>query len=76
MPVEIKSTMVEHADGQPGNQDLSAVSRSPSAGGRLYCFVDYRPHGCSGCTVLDDKMVHASDLPLLRWHGGDHHDTQ
>jgi len=42
-----------------------------------YCFVVYRAHGRSGCTILRDKMVRSSDLPLLRWHGGgDHRGTE
>ncbi|SNZ12103.1 hypothetical protein SAMN06269185_1497 [Natronoarchaeum philippinense] len=77
-PVEIKSTMVEHADGQPGNFKIYRKyhDRLRRADG-WYCFVVYRPHGRSGCTVLDDKMVRACDLPLVRWHGGGaHRDTQ
>ncbi|SNZ06451.1 hypothetical protein SAMN06269185_1175 [Natronoarchaeum philippinense] len=77
-PVEIKSTMVEHADGQPGNFKIYRKyhDRLRRADG-WYCFVVYRPHGRSGCTVLDDKMVRAGDLPLIQWHGGgDHRDTQ
>ncbi|MCU4741147.1 hypothetical protein [Natronoglomus mannanivorans] len=77
-PVEIKSTMVEHADGQPGNFKIYREyhDRLRRADG-WYCFVVYRPHGRSGCTVLEDKMVRASRLPLLRWHGGgDHRGTQ
>ncbi|MCU4973950.1 hypothetical protein OB955_14545 [Halobacteria archaeon AArc-m2/3/4] len=76
-PVEIKSTMVEHADGQPGNFKIYREyhDRLRWADG-WYCFV-YRPHGRSGCTVLKDRMVKASNLPLLRWHGGgDHRGTQ
>nr|WP_256394220.1 hypothetical protein [Natronoarchaeum rubrum] len=77
-PVEIKSTMVEHADGQPGNFKIYRQyhDRLRRADG-WYCFVVYRPHGRSGCTVLEDKMVRAGDLPLVQWHGGGaHRNTQ
>ncbi|WP_207589013.1 hypothetical protein [Halomontanus rarus] len=77
-PVEIKSTMVEHANGQPRNFkiDRQYHDRLRRADG-WYCFVVYRPHGRSGCTVLQDKLVRASSLPLLRWHGGgDYRGTQ
>ncbi|WP_317175996.1 hypothetical protein [Halomontanus rarus] len=77
-PVENKSTMIEHADGQPGNfkiyrQYHDHLRRVDG----WYCFVVYRPHGRSGCTVLQDKLVRVSQLPLLRWHsGGNHRGTQ
>jgi len=70
--------MVERADGQPGNFKIYRQyhDRLRRADG-WYCFVVYRPHGRSGCTVLDDKMVRAGDLPLIRWHGGgDHREMQ
>jgi hypothetical protein len=73
-PVEIKSTMLEHSDGQPGNFKVYRKyhEKLRRANG-WYCFVVYRPHGRSGCTVVRDKMVRSSDLPLLRWHGGGNH---
>ncbi|AXR82311.1 hypothetical protein [Natrarchaeobaculum sulfurireducens] len=73
-PVEIKSTMLEHSDGQPGNFKIYRAyhDRLRRADG-WYCFVVYRPHGCSGCTIVKDKMVKAMNLPLLRWHGGGEH---
>jgi len=77
-PVEIKSTMVKHSDGQPGNFKVYRAyhDRLKRANG-WYCFVVYRPHGRSGCTIVKDRMCKASSLPLLRWHGGgDHRDTQ
>ncbi|ELZ09403.1 hypothetical protein C479_11305 [Halovivax asiaticus JCM 14624] len=77
-PVEIKSTMLEHADGQPGNFKVyHAYHRKLRRHNGWYCFVVYRPHGRSGCTIVKDKMVKAANLPLLRWHGGgDHRETQ
>ncbi len=73
-PVEIKSTMIEHSNGQPGNfkvyREYHETLRRADG---WYCFVVYRPHGRSGCTILKDKMVRSSDLPLLRWHGGGNH---
>jgi len=77
-PVEIKSTMHEHADGQPGNWKVyREYHEKLRRHDGWYCFVVYRPHGRSGLTILQDKMVRSSDLPLLRWHGGgDHRGTQ
>ncbi|QLK27406.1 hypothetical protein HYG81_07345 [Natrinema zhouii] len=77
-PVEITSTMHEHSDGQPDNwkvyrESLEKLRRHDG----WYCFVVYRPHGRSGCTILCDKMVRSSDLQPLRWHGGgDHRGTE
>ena len=77
-PVEIKSTMREHADGQPGNFKIYRRYHEKLRRAKgWYCFVAYRPHGRSGLTILREKMVRACDLPLLQWHGGgDHRDTQ
>ncbi len=73
-PVESKSTMPEHADEQPGNWKMCREyheKRRRHDG--WYCFIVYRVHGRSGCTILRDQMVRSSDEPLLRWHsGGDH----
>ncbi|WP_353617819.1 hypothetical protein [Natranaeroarchaeum aerophilus] len=77
-PVEIKSTMVKHSDGQPGNFKIyQKYHEKLRRHDGWYCFVVYRPHGRSGCTVLDDKMVRVGDLQLIRWHGGgDHRGTE
>ena len=77
-PVESKSTMHEHADGQPGNWKIyRKYHEKPRRYDGWYCFVVYRPRGRSGLTILQDKMVRSSDLPLLRWHdGGDHCGTE
>ena len=77
-PVEIKSTMIEHSNGQPGNFKVYREyhEKLRRADG-WYCFVVYRPHGRSGCTIVNDKMMKSSSLPLLRWHGGgDHRGTE
>lgn len=70
--------MIEHANGQPGNFKVyRAYHEKLRQADGWYCFVVYKPHGRSGLTVLKDKMVRSSDLPLLRWHGGgDHRGTQ
>lgn len=67
-PVEIESTMIEHSDGQPGNFTVYKTyhDKLRRADG-WYCFVVYRPHGRSGCTIVTDKMCKASNLALLRW---------
>jgi len=72
-PVEIKSTMANHADGQPGNfklyEDYHEQLREANG---WYVFVVYRPRG-RGVTVLKMEMRHSSRLPLLIWHGGGAH---
>jgi len=76
-PVEIKSTMHQHSDGQPGNFKLYKEyhDRLRDTGG-WYVFAVYKPRG-RGVTVLKTEMRHSSRLPLLTWHGGgDHRDTQ
>jgi hypothetical protein len=76
-PVEIKSTMREHADGQPGNFKLYRQyhERLRSAGGE-YLFGVYRIRG-RGVQVLAWERRPAARLPTVRWHGGgDHRDTQ
>ncbi|WP_247729488.1 hypothetical protein [Halovivax limisalsi] len=77
-PVEIKSTMLEHSDGQPGNFKVyRAYHRKLRRHDGWYCFVVYRPHGRTGCTIVNDRMVRAANLPTLRWHGGgDHRGTE
>lgn len=76
-PVEIKSTMLRHADGQPGNFKLyEQYHRTLRRHDGSYAFVVYRPHG-DGLRVLKTKMVHSSQLPRLSWHGGgDHRGTR
>jgi len=76
-PVEIKSTRIEHSDGQPGNFKLyRAYHEKLRRHDGWYCFVVYRPTR-SGLTVVNDRMRKAADLPTLRWHGGgDHRGTE
>lgn len=76
-PVEIKSTALEHANGQAGNFKVyEAYHRRLRANDGQYCFVVYRPTS-GGLQVLKMKMVHSSRLPRLSWHGGgDHRGTQ
>ena len=77
-PVEIRSTLLEYADGQPGTFEISRASHEKfrRADG-WYCVVVSKPHGRSGLTVVQNKMVRSCDLPLLRWHGGgDHRGTE
>ncbi|WP_459192094.1 hypothetical protein [Halosimplex sp. J119] len=72
-PVEIKSTMRTHADGQPGNFKLyERYHRQLRKANGWYVFVVYRSRG-QGITVLKMKMRHSSRLPLLTWHGGGGH---
>ncbi len=70
--------MLEQADGQPGNFKVyKAYHDKLRRADGWCCFVGYRPHGHSGCTVVTDKMVRAGDLPLFRWYGGgDHRGTE
>lgn len=72
-PVEIKSTMRRHTDGQPGTFKLyEEYHRTLRRRDGYYCFVLYRVRG-RGIEVLDTKMVHSSRLPRLSWHGGGSH---
>nr|WP_152421139.1 hypothetical protein [Natronolimnohabitans innermongolicus] len=77
-PDEIKSTVLEHSDGQPGNLKIYREYHEKLRRANGWdCFVVYRPRGRSGCTVVQDKMGRSSDLPLLRWRGGgDHRGTK
>lgn len=76
-PVEIKSAMSEHADGQPGTFKLyreyhEKLRREDG----WYAFAVYKVRG-KGVTLLDEKMVHSSNIPTLQWHGGgDHRGTE
>lgn len=76
-PVEIKSAMREHADGQPGNFKIyRQYHQKLRARGGYYVLAAYRRRG-RGVQVLATEKRHASRLPLLTWHGGgDHRDTQ
>lgn len=76
-PVEIKSTMRRHADGQPGNFKLySAYHQKLRRANGWYVFVVYRVRE-RGVEPLKWEMRHSSRLPKLRWHGGgDHRDAQ
>lgn len=76
-PVEIKSTMRTHSDGQPGNFKLySSYHRKLRRRDGWYAFGVYRVRG-RGVEVLASKLVHSSRLPRLSWHGGgDHRDAQ
>jgi hypothetical protein len=72
-PVEIKSTMHRHSDGQPGNFKLyEAYHRRLRRNDGYYAFIVYRPHSGS-ISVLKTTMVHSSQLPRLSWHGGGAH---
>lgn len=76
-PVEIKSAMYRHADGQPGNFKLySTYHRRLRRANGWYIFVVYRVCG-PGVQVLKMEMRHSSRLPSLSWHGGgDHRDAK
>lgn len=76
-PVEIKSTMHRHADGQPGNFKLyDEYHDQLRAAGGWYIFGVYRVRG-RGVEVLEWDMRHSSRLPRLSWHGGgSHRDAQ
>lgn len=72
-PVEIKSTMIEHSDGQPGNFKVyEAYHRILRRHDGRYVFVVYRPTK-AGLRVLKMTIVHSSQLPRLSWHGGGAH---
>mgnify|MGYP006276088309 FL=1 len=72
-PVEIKSTMHRHADGQPGNFKLyEKYHRKLRRQDGSYAFAVYKPWG-RGIRILQMKFVHASQTPRLSWHGGGSH---
>jgi len=74
-PVEIKSTMRTHSDGQPGNFKLyEQYHRKLRRKGGYYVFAVYRVRG-RGLQILRSKMIHSSQLPRLSWHGGGQHRT-
>ncbi|MBX0325584.1 hypothetical protein EGH21_21400 [Halomicroarcula sp. F13] len=72
-PVEIKSAMHRHSDGQPGTFKLydQYHERLREANG-WYVFGVYRVRG-KGVEVLEWEMRHSSRLPYLEWHGGGNH---
>ena len=73
-PVEIKSTMLVHADGNPGTFKLydTAHSRLRRMDGS-YAFVVYRTPDSDRVDVVKTKLIHSSRLPRLSWHGGGSH---
>jgi len=76
-PWELKATKRTHADGQPGNFKIYREyhEKLQNAGG-WYGFAVYRIRG-RGCQVLKTTALRASELPLVRWHGGgDHRGTE
>ena len=72
-PVEIKSAMHRHSDGQPGTFKLYEQyhNKLQEANG-WYVFAVYRISG-RGLEVLDWDLRHSSRLPKLNWHGGGKH---
>jgi hypothetical protein len=76
-PVEMKSTMHRHADGQPGNFKIyEAYHRKLRRAGGYYALAVYRVRG-RGIELVRTKYVHSSQLPRLSWHGGgDHRGTR
>jgi len=72
-PIEVKSTMYRHADGQPGTFKLySTYHRKLRRENGWYVFVVYRIRG-RGIQVVCMEMRHSSRLPKLNWHGGGAH---
>lgn len=72
-PVEIKSTMRRHADGQLGNFKLySKYHRKLRRSNGWYVFAVYRVRG-RGVEILRMEMRHCSRLPIINWHGGGAH---
>ncbi|MFP8952415.1 hypothetical protein ACLI4Z_05485 [Natrialbaceae archaeon A-arb3/5] len=70
-PVEIKSTRLEHSDGQPGNFKVyEEYHRKLRRHDGYYVFVVYKP---SPFKILKMKRKHSSRLPRLSWHGGGSH---
>ncbi|EMA46439.1 hypothetical protein C446_01178 [Halobiforma nitratireducens JCM 10879] len=59
--------MLERSDGQPGYFEAYRESHEKRRRHDGWCcFVVYRPHGRSGCTLINDEMTRASTLALLR----------
>ena len=72
-PVEIKSAMHRHSDGQPGTFKLyDQYHDKLRAADGWYVFGVYRVRG-KGVGVLEWEMRHSSRLPNLNWHGGGNH---
>lgn len=76
-PWEFKSTARRHADGNPGNFKIyKKYHEKLQKNNGMYGFAVYRVRG-TGTQILKTKALPASNLPLVRWHGGgDHRDTQ
>lgn len=77
IPVEMKSTMHRHADGQPGNFKVyDKYHQTLRKANGWYLFIVYRVRG-RGVEILKMEMRHSSRLPSLNWHGGgSHRDAQ
>lgn len=72
-PVEIKSAMHRHADGQPGNFKIyEEYHEQLREANGWYVLGTYRVRG-TGVEVLKWEMRHSSRLPLFSWHGGGDH---
>lgn len=76
-PVEIKSAMHRHSDGQPGTFKLyDQYHDKLRAASGWYVFAVYRIRG-QGIEVFEWEIRHSSRLPYLDWHGGgDHRDAK
>ncbi|AUX10681.1 hypothetical protein AArcSl_3074 [Halalkaliarchaeum desulfuricum] len=76
-PVEIKSTMYRHSDGQPGTFKLyEKYHRRLRREDGHYVFVVYKATE-KGVNILEMKLTHSSQVPRLSWHGGgDHRGTR
>src|SRR6056297_1655849 len=76
-PVEIKSTMHRHADGQPGNFKLyEKYHRKLRRHDGSYAFAVYKPWG-RGIRLMQTLLIQSSQRPRLSWQGGGkHRDTQ
>jgi len=72
-PWEFKATAHRHSDGNPGNFKIYRKYHAKlQQQGGMYGFAVYRRRG-TGTQVLKMTAVPASELPLLRWHGGGTH---
>ena len=72
-PVEIKSAMHRHSDGQPGTFKLyDQYHEKLRAENGCYIFAVYRVRG-RGLEVLQWNIRHSSQTPALNWHGGGNH---
>ena len=72
-PWEFKATAHRHADGNPGNFKIYEKYHAKlQQQGGWYGFAVYRRRG-TGTQILKTTAVRASQLPMLRWHGGGNH---